>query len=102
MDMVSKNYRKEIALERIYRLFELAEKEFGEGAGRTKRYVELARKMSTRNKAPIPAELKKSFCRKCGCFLKKGKNAEWKDLGELVEITCGECGFSFKKGKQPE
>jgi len=98
--MASKNYRKEIALERVYRLFELAEKEFGREPGRTKRYVELARKVSTRNRAPIPSELKKRFCRKCGSFLKRGKNAEWKDLGELVEIKCLECGFSFKKGKE--
>jgi len=96
--MAGKNKRREIALERIYRLFELAEKEFGERPDRSKRYVELARKLSTRNKAVIPSELKKRFCKKCGSFLKKGKNAEWKNLGELIEIKCKECGFSFKKG----
>ncbi len=97
--MASKNYRKGIALERIYRLFEVAEAEFGEHPERSKRCVELARKVSTRNKAPIPVGLKKRFCRKCGSFLKKGKNAEWRDLDELVGIKCLECGFSFKKGK---
>jgi len=98
--MVSKNFRKEVALERIYRLFELAEKEFEDRPDRSKRYVELARKLGTRNKAVIPPELKKMFCKNCGSFLKKGKNAEWKDLEKLVEITCGECSFSFKKGKE--
>ncbi len=97
--MVSKNLRKEIALQRIYRLFEVAEQEFGENPGRSKRYVELARRLSSRNKAPIPVELKKRFCKKCGSFLVRGKNAGWRDLGELVEIECRECGFSFKKGK---
>jgi len=97
--MAGKNRRREIALERIYRLFELAGQEFGKNPGRSKRYVGLARKLSTRNKAVIPASLKKKFCKKCGCFLVKGKNAEWKDLEKLVEITCKECGFSFKKGK---
>lgn len=97
--MVSKNLRKEIALERIYRLFELAEAEFDERPERSKRYVELARKLGTRNKAVIPKELKMQFCKKCGSFLKKGKNAEWKEVGKLVEITCGECGYLFKKGK---
>jgi len=96
--MASKNKRKEIALERIYRLFELAGQEFESKPERSKRYVELARKLSTRNKAVIPPELKKRFCRKCGSFLAKGKNAEWTTLGETVEIKCGECGFSFKKG----
>ncbi|MBN2067168.1 MAG: ribonuclease P, partial [Candidatus Diapherotrites archaeon] len=64
----------------------------------SRRYVELARRLSTRNKAPIPAELKKQFCKKCGEFLVEGKNAEWKQAGELVEIKCRGCGFSFKKG----
>ncbi len=98
--MASKNLRKEIALERVCRLFELAEKEFEKKPERSKRYVELARKLSTRNKAPIPSALKKRFCKKCGAFLKQGKNAEWMDLGKMVEIECRECGYSFKKGKE--
>lgn len=97
--MTGKNKRREIALERIYRLFELAEAEFEKNPDRSNRYVELARKLSTRNKVVIPPELKKRFCKKCGSFLKKGKNSEWKELGKLVEITC-KCGFSFKKGKE--
>ncbi len=95
--MAGKSRRKEIALERIYRLFELAEKEFEKNPERSKRYVALARKLSTRNKAVIPTELKKKFCKKCGGFLKKGMNVEFKEIGELVEIKCKECGFSFKK-----
>ncbi len=98
--MTSKNKRSAIALERIYRLFELAGQEFGAKPDRSKRYVELARKLSSRNKAPIPAELKKRFCKKCGSFLVKGKNAEWKEAGELVQIKCRECGFAFKKGQK--
>ncbi|MFA4855732.1 MAG: ribonuclease P [archaeon] len=97
--MSSKNRRREIALERIYRLFEVAEQEFEKQPERSKRYVELARKLGTRNKAVIPAELKKRFCKKCGAFLVKGKNAEFAEQGELVEIKCKECGFCFKKGK---
>jgi len=96
-NMVSKNSRSKIALERVYRLFELAEQEFVLHPERSRRYVELARKISMRNKAPIPAELKKLFCKKCGAFLVKGKNAEEKAVGELVEIHCKECGFAFKK-----
>lgn len=97
--MASKNRRKEIALERIYRLFELAKAEFTKHPERSKRYVELARKISTRNKTVIPAKLKKQFCKKCGAFLIKGKNAKWKEKDEIVEIECKECGFKFKKGK---
>ncbi len=98
--MIGKNKRKEIALERIHRLFELAKAEFAKHPERSKRYVELARKIGTRNKAVIPAELKKQFCKKCGAFLVKGKNTEWKEIGKLLEIECQECGFKFKKAKK--
>jgi ribonuclease P protein subunit RPR2 len=87
-----------IALERIYRLFELAEREFERGnRERADRYVELARKISSRNKAVIPAGLKKRFCKKCFAFLKKGKNSAWKRTEKWVEISCMECGAEFKR-----
>ncbi len=96
---LNKNLVEQIALERIETLFALAEKEFRKHPERSRRYVELARKISTRNRARIPAELKKKFCKKCGAFLVEGKNCELKALGPLVEIKCAECGFAFKKGK---
>ena len=87
-----------IALERIYRLFELAEMEFDRGnKERANRYVELARKIISRNKAVIPAELKKRFCKKCNAFLKRGKNSAWKKTAKGVEISCMECGAEFKR-----
>ncbi|MCX6798980.1 MAG: ribonuclease P [Candidatus Diapherotrites archaeon] len=97
--MKSKNARQEIALERIWRLFELAEQEFESCPERSKRYIELARRIGSRNKATIPAELKKRYCKKCGAFLVKGKNAEMREEEKWVEITCRECGFRFKKRK---
>lgn len=97
---INKGLVGQIALERIETLFKLAEKEFGKHPERSRRYVELARKISTRNRARIPSELKKKFCKECGNFLLKGKNAEWKIAGKLVEIRCKECGFAFKKPKQ--
>ncbi len=95
----NKNLVEQIALERIETLFGLAEKEFKKHPERSRRYVELARKISMRNRARIPRELKKRFCKKCGAFLVKGKNCERKEFGELVQINCKECGFAFKKPK---
>jgi len=93
-----KAFVKEIALERIYRLFELAGKEFGKGnVERANRYVGVARKISSRNKATIPTELKASFCKKCHCFLKKGKNSDLKKTDRWLEVSCWECGASFKR-----
>ena len=92
----NKDFIAKIALERIWRLFELAEKEFSKHPGRSKRYVALARKISTRNKATIPAELKRKFCKKCGAYLKKGKNSEWKHSGSFLVIKCRECNAQRK------
>ena len=98
MKKPNKNLVEQIALERIETLFALAEKEFKKHPERSRRYVELARKISTRNRAKIPAELKKKFCKRCGAFLVKGKNAELRMVQKgLLEIRCMECGYSFKK-----
>ncbi|MEM4262088.1 MAG: hypothetical protein QXI10_03935 [Candidatus Diapherotrites archaeon] len=56
---------RKIGLERIYRLFELAEQEFEKKPERSKRYVEIAREISKKTKAKIPKELKQKFCKKC-------------------------------------
>jgi len=89
---------KALATERMYRLFELAGKEFAKGnSARANRYVELARKIGTRNRAVIPTDLKTKFCKKCGKFLSKGKNAEIRKAEKWVEIKCLECGAEFKR-----
>ena len=100
MRKIGKAWVERIALERIWRLFELAEKEFDKGnRERANRYVELARKISSRNKATIPTELKRKFCKKCRAFLKKGSNAEWKETDKWVEIKCLGCNAEFKRRK---
>ncbi len=96
-----KNWVQGIALERIYRLFELAGEEFVKGnKERANYYVELALRVGTRNRVTVPGELKKRFCKKCKAFLKKGKNAEFVEREKWVEIKCGECGAEFKRRKQ--
>ncbi|MDO8427781.1 MAG: ribonuclease P protein component 4 [Candidatus Diapherotrites archaeon] len=92
----TKNIVEQIALERIYRLFELAEQEFEHHKERSTRYVELARKIGTRNKVKIPKELKKQFCKNCGSFLKIGKNCKIRIMGTMMKITCNECKITRK------
>jgi len=99
---VKKNKQQEIALERIFRLFELAEKNFSRHPERSRRYINLARKISTRNKATIPSELKKRFCKKCGSFLKKENNAQHSKQGTILLIKCLECGFERKTSAESE
>ncbi len=93
-----KNFAGDIALQRIWRLFELAEKEFGKSPERSKRYVEIARNLSTRNNVTIPSELKRKFCRKCGAYWKEGVNLEVGEEGELAVLKCGECKAERRVG----
>ncbi|HIH16052.1 MAG TPA: ribonuclease P [Candidatus Diapherotrites archaeon] len=88
-----KNRVEALALERIYRLFELAEAEAK--PERAKRYVELARKISARNKARIPPELKKRFCKKCNSM---NVQVAATKLGWRT-VKCGDCGAERKAGK---
>ncbi|PIU21443.1 MAG: ribonuclease P [Candidatus Diapherotrites archaeon CG08_land_8_20_14_0_20_34_12] len=85
------SFIERIALERIYRLFELANDEFDKHPDRSKRYIELARKISERNRAIIPQELKKKFCKNCGTYLKEGKNCIYRIKKSVLKVTCLGC-----------
>lgn len=89
-----------IGLERIYRLFELAEKEFETHPERSKRYIEIAREISKKSRARIPDELKTKFCKKCGAFLKEEANAEIMRTKTWAVVKCNECGNERKTGRK--
>lgn len=76
-----------LALERIYRLYELAEKEFSKNPERSKRYMEIAKEIGKTTRTKIPQEIKKKFCRKCNSL--KVKKLEEK---EMILVQCLECG----------
>ncbi|HLC80024.1 MAG TPA: ribonuclease P protein component 4 [archaeon] len=89
---------QQIGLERIYRLFELAQEEFTTHPLRSKRYIELAIKISKRARARIPPELKTKYCKKCGAYLQNGTNANITKIGALTVVECKECGHIRKTG----
>ncbi len=91
-----------LGLERIYRLFELAEKEFEKHPERSKRYIEIAREIVKKSRTRIPDELKTKFCKKCNAFLKEEKNSQIQKQNNMKIIKCLECGFTRKTGKKPK
>jgi ribonuclease P protein subunit RPR2 len=97
-DQMKKENVKKIAKERMYRLIELAEEEFKAHPERSQRYIELIRKLSQKNKVPIPKEIKPKFCKKCGAFLKPGENAKMRLTKAYRVVSCLECNFSRKLG----
>jgi ribonuclease P protein subunit RPR2 len=88
-------HNRKIALERIYRLFELAGLAFSRHPERSRRYVGIARLLGTRNRVRIPQELRLSFCKKCGSFLSKS-NSEAEISAGIAVLTCRECGHKRK------
>lgn len=94
-----------IAKERIEKLFSEAEAAFNEDSKLAKRYVELARKISTRTNTRIPFAMKRKFCRKCNAYLVPGKNVKIRTKNKALIITCLECNalsklpFGKKKDK---
>jgi ribonuclease P protein subunit RPR2 len=83
---------RKIARERIARLFGLA----GTGsAGRqalSDRYVEIARKISMRQRVRIDREYRRQFCRGCSSFLVPGRTSRVRVHDGRVVVTCLVCG----------
>jgi ribonuclease P protein subunit RPR2 len=84
-----KEDEKKIARERIDILFSEAEKTKDEKL--KKRYVVLARKISTKFRMRIPKEHKRKFCRKCNSYFIPGKNVRVRLKNQKVIYSCFLC-----------
>jgi ribonuclease P protein subunit RPR2 len=82
-----------IAKERIQILFDLAEKEFKKHPERSKRYVELARKIGLRYNIRLPKQLKRKFCKNCNSLLIPGLTARVRinSKKKILSIKCLKC-----------
>ena len=76
--------------------FERAEMEFITHPERSHRYVELARKLSTKYNTKIPDNWSRRYCKNCGKFLCYGHNSSVRLVDEKVNIFCGECGHVMR------
>ncbi len=91
--------QQNLGRERIERLFELAEKEFGEHPERAHRNVQLARKIAMRYNIRMPRRLKEKFCGKCYKYLSPNVNCEVKIRQGLLTVKCLECGNVMKRSR---
>ena len=92
---------KELALERIDILMNLAEEEFNKGNyDRMKRYIELSRKIAMKVRLPFPKKWKRRICKSCNTILIFGKNAKVRTKSDKncphVAIKCLNCGNVVK------
>jgi ribonuclease P protein subunit RPR2 len=83
---------QKIAIERMYRLNELAEDEVKNNPKRSARYVELIRGLSTRFRISIPREIKDRFCKTCGNYWAEGVSVKRRVKGKTKNSNCRICG----------
>ncbi len=95
-----KKLEREIALSRIEKLIEMAEKMKFEDYELSKRYVTIARKIAMKYRVRIPKELR-IFCKKC-FYPYRHDRIRVRVRKNRVVITCLNCGYvkrvPLKKG----
>ena len=83
---------QKIALERIYRLFELAEKmNETKNDKYVKRYLTLAKRLSEKCRVSVPKELKKKYCKKCFSL-----NIIQTKKDPFLIVKCNDCKYEKK------
>ncbi|SNQ60386.1 ribonuclease P protein component 4 [Candidatus Methanoperedens nitratireducens] len=92
-----KDWAKDMAFQRIERLFELADQEFETHPGRSNRYVWLARRIGMRYRVRIPQELKEKMCKHCHAYLVQGVTARTRLRGDYITTTCLACGEHIRR-----
>ena len=87
-----------IAKERMNILFELAKKEMEKNPERSRRYIQLMRKIGLRYNVRIPREIKRKFCKKCNSLLIPGKTARIRTSRKTktVNIKCLVCNTIYR------
>ena len=97
-------WQKDTANERIARLFQQAEDSSKDHPERSRRYVEMAVKLSMRYNIRLSPSLKRRFCRACHSFLVPGRNATVRasPSQKAVIQTCGECGHVTRQPYRKE
>jgi len=86
---------RDIAWQRIGRLFEMAEEEHESHLERCDRYVYLARRIGMRLRVRIPRRLKRKMCKHCHCYLSPDRSRVRLRNGVLT-VTCLKCGGQMR------
>jgi ribonuclease P protein subunit RPR2 len=89
-------WQQKIAKERIEILFSLAEKEFNLHPERSRRYIELARKIGLRYNIRFTKELKRKFCKNCNTLLIPGKTSSIRISKKILIVKCLKCNKIYK------
>ena len=91
----------EIAFQRCDKLLDLARSEFSENPLRSKRYVQLARKIAMKHRLSLGS---REFCRKCGVVFVPGRTLKVRVSSKTKSVfyACLQCGAVRKFGYSRE
>ncbi|MDF1532798.1 MAG: ribonuclease P [ANME-2 cluster archaeon] len=84
---------RDMAAQRMVRLFDLADESFGDDPDLSRRYVFLARRIGMRHRVRMPFHLKRRICKGCGAYLVPGASCRVRVKDARVVTTCLECGY---------
>jgi len=93
------NEARQIALERIRTLFELAKENIHKEPKLAQRYAGIARKIAMRTRVRLPTEYRRLICRYCKSFIYPGVNSRvrvQKRREPHVATTCLVCGKTMR------
>lgn len=86
---------RQIALQRVHKLFSLAKEVIHENPELAQRYIKIARKIAMRTRLRLPKEYRSLVCRECKRFILPGVNCrvriQQRRESHMV-ITCLNCG----------
>jgi len=87
---------RDLARQRMERLFSLAAEEYGLHPERSDRYVHIARQIGTRLRVRMPRHLKRLFCKHCGSFV-PASGARTRLHQGVLTATCLRCGGGMRR-----
>ncbi|MFO8133120.1 MAG: ribonuclease P protein component 4 [Thermoplasmatota archaeon] len=88
-----KHRRKQIARERVQRLFNLAErKALQDNMELANRYIALARKLSMKYLVRLTSQQRRRLCTRCHQYLLPGRTCRVRTGNQHLTVTCQECG----------
>jgi ribonuclease P protein subunit RPR2 len=89
-------WQRRIARERIKILFDLAKKSLEKYPERSRRYVELLRKIGLKYNVRLSKNIKRSICKNCNQLLIPGKTSTVRLSKKTVIVKCLECGKIYR------
>jgi ribonuclease P protein subunit RPR2 len=92
-------WQQQIARERIQILLALAEKFFRKKPERSRRYIELARKIGMRYNVRLTKEQKQKFCKNCKSILIPSFSSEVRldTKNKCILIKCKNCNIIYRQ-----